>query len=270
MKSQQPNFARFPGSERISSTTPPPVVPQTHPGRTITPGASPIYKPGVHPVQQYRSSSAGLPPPVYRPALPAAMGPPPIYKPINATQPKMLTPPKIVPQKRIGGPLVAHRHAPQPGAIQRMQQPLISNYIPRRVYVSDRRRLYQWRTTSGFADLNAAPIDPENVSFNRINDFEYEAKDGNRVVGELVLYEDNQGTFWINFVQVPQYAQRKGIASRLLQMAIDDHGTIYASLQGPDEDDENDTRHLSPDGDALVRGCRNKGMRVTMAMPNGK
>lgn len=77
--------------------------------------------------------------------------------------------------------------------------------------------------------------------------------------GELSLYEDNQGDFWLNHIYVEPQARRCGVARRLMQQAINDHGHIYASNSHIDPGGEDDTRHLSVEGAALVAGLIAEG-----------
>jgi len=92
-------------------------------------------------------------------------------------------------------------------------------------------------------------------------------QDGSRKLGELDLYEDNKGGYWINNINVVSWARRKGIAMKLIKKAIADHGKIYASTQDAADDTAEDTRHLTPDGYAFVRACVNKGLKVVYTFP---
>ena len=92
-------------------------------------------------------------------------------------------------------------------------------------------------------------------------------QDGRRKLGELELYQDNNGRYWINNINVNQWARGKGVALKLLQKAIANHGTIYASNQDASQDTASDTRHLTEAGYALVRACIKKRMNVVYRSP---
>ena len=71
-------------------------------------------------------------------------------------------------------------------------------------------------------------------------------------LGELDLYEDENGGRWINNIEVKPWARRKGVATMLVKKAIKEYGAIYASTQSSEDDTSKDTRHLEPDGQNLV------------------
>jgi GNAT superfamily N-acetyltransferase len=73
-------------------------------------------------------------------------------------------------------------------------------------------------------------------------------------IGTLALYEDNNDDQWINHIVVLPQFQRMGVARRLVQRAIQEHGHIYASNSPHDPGGDDDTRHLSQEGAALVTG----------------
>lgn len=68
----------------------------------------------------------------------------------------------------------------------------------------------------------------------------------------LELYEDQNGDQWINHIETAPQAQRCGLATRLCVMAIQQYGTLYASNSQYDPGGDDDTRHLSQEGAALV------------------
>ncbi|MCB2134982.1 MAG: hypothetical protein KDE08_03400 [Rhodobacteraceae bacterium] len=70
-------------------------------------------------------------------------------------------------------------------------------------------------------------------------------------LGELELYTDNNSAVWINNIQVIAGARRNGVARRLVERAIADHGQVYASNS---PHDDHGTRELSADGFGLVMG----------------
>ncbi|WP_226646537.1 GNAT family N-acetyltransferase [Microbulbifer variabilis] len=73
------------------------------------------------------------------------------------------------------------------------------------------------------------------------------------VYGTLDLYLDYRGDLWINHIDVQQAARRCGVGSKLVLAAIKKYGKVYASRSGQDaEVDDDDTRHLSHEGAALV------------------
>lgn len=80
-------------------------------------------------------------------------------------------------------------------------------------------------------------------------------------LGELTLYQDNNGDQWINHIVVEHQYQRMGVASRLIRRAIRDshHRRIYASNSPHDPGGDGDTRHLSQEGAALVNGLIQNG-----------
>jgi GNAT superfamily N-acetyltransferase len=89
---------------------------------------------------------------------------------------------------------------------------------------------------------------------------EFTAKWCGDKAGELTLYWDaSSKTYWINNIEVEPLYRRRGIATALVLRAIEEHGAIYASTQASSEDTE-DTRHLEPDGDALVRRLMARGV----------
>lgn len=87
-------------------------------------------------------------------------------------------------------------------------------------------------------------------------------------IGSLeLLYDESNGTYWINHIEIDERTRRRGVATLLLQAAIDAHGTIYASLQAAEADTDVDTRHLTDEGNALVTRCMNRGMQIVKALP---
>lgn len=80
-------------------------------------------------------------------------------------------------------------------------------------------------------------------------------------IGDLTLYEDNQGGIWLNNIEVHDKAQRCGIATRLVLAAIQEHGRIYASRSHQDgHGGQHDTRRLTEEGAALVNYLIQRGI----------
>ncbi|TDR81920.1 GNAT family N-acetyltransferase [Paludibacterium purpuratum] len=135
-------------------------------------------------------------------------------------------------------------------------QPLISNYFAHNP------------TNQNFSNTNL----PYHFSKEDIevegggNDFTATVA-GIGLVGTLTLLNDYANTKWINNIDVNIKAQRKGVGTALLQAAIEEHGVIYASTQEDYEDDGEDTRHLEPEGRALVQSCIGRGMNIIYTHP---
>lgn len=75
--------------------------------------------------------------------------------------------------------------------------------------------------------------------------------------GTLELYQDESGREWINNIIVEERFQRRGIGLSLLNAAVQMHGEIYAAtgMHRDDEVGDDDTRHLSDEGLALVNSA---------------
>lgn len=115
----------------------------------------------------------------------------------------------------------------------------------------------------------AKKAEPEQQNFVIEGDgHDYTARllDGTRV-GSLTLYEDDDGQFWINNIDTEAAYRRRGIGTLLVIAALADHQDIYASTQRADHDDAEDTRHLEPDGRALVDALIAAGRRVHLQRP---
>lgn len=103
---------------------------------------------------------------------------------------------------------------------------------------------------------------PSEPTLHRDNESEYSATWLGNEAGSLTLYWDEASeTYWINNIETEPPYRRRGIASALLQMAIAEHGIVYASTQPSAEDTATDTRHLEPDGLALVTRLIRRGFR---------
>lgn len=79
--------------------------------------------------------------------------------------------------------------------------------------------------------------------------------------GELSLFEDYEGRLWLN--NVSSNNQRIGIGLSLLKEAVEHHGVIYAATDGFQkfqEVNDDDTRHLSIEGAALVNSAVRNGI----------
>lgn len=106
----------------------------------------------------------------------------------------------------------------------------------------------------------------QNVQHDRIEIDEsggsYDASYDGDDAGRLELFQDPQGRQWINFIEVEQDFQRRGIGLSLLSHAVDKHGEIYAAvdMQASEETGEDDTRHLSEQGAALVSSAVRNGI----------
>lgn len=80
--------------------------------------------------------------------------------------------------------------------------------------------------------------------------------------GELELYEDGQGRQWLNNIEVNAGFQRRGIGLSLLNAAVLHHEEVYAAtgMEAYEEENGDDTRHLSPEGVALVNSALRNGV----------
>lgn len=83
-------------------------------------------------------------------------------------------------------------------------------------------------------------------------------------IAEIGFYVDNNDNKWINSMHVDENYRRKGIASKLMQLAVQEYGEVYASSASKmDEDeygDDFDTRHLSIEGADFVTSCIKRGI----------
>lgn len=88
-------------------------------------------------------------------------------------------------------------------------------------------------------------------------------------IGELDLYEDDNGRYWVNNVEVNDQWQRRGYGRLLIREAADHYGaTIYFSKQTNQEArDNDDTRHLSTEGAALANSCVSHGLNAELRHP---
>jgi GNAT superfamily N-acetyltransferase len=103
---------------------------------------------------------------------------------------------------------------------------------------------------------------PSEPTLRRDNESEYSATWLGNEAGSLTLYWDEASeTYWINNIETEPPYRRRGIATALLRMAIAEHGIVYASTQPSAEDTATDTRHLEPDGLALVTRLIRRGLR---------
>ena len=91
---------------------------------------------------------------------------------------------------------------------------------------------------------------------------DYVARFRGQRAGELELYTDRDGREWINNIRVYAQFQGRGIGLRLLHAAVEDHGAVYAAVDMTQDDEENDddTRHLSTEGVALVNSALRNGV----------
>ena len=79
--------------------------------------------------------------------------------------------------------------------------------------------------------------------------------------GELSLFEDHKERQWLN--NVSSTHQSVGIGLSLLIAAVETHGAIYAATDGFQsfqEVNDDDTRHLSIEGAALVNSALRNGI----------
>jgi hypothetical protein len=252
-----------PNVQRRSATgsLPPKFAPPVYRPAATPRTAPPIYNPNAPRAgaQSYRNGPIlarrqAQSPAIPRPQVtPTAL--PPVYRPTNSG------PPQLAPAT---APAFRPLHASKAMGVQRMKeekQPLITNFFPFKK--SDQK-------TNAYAPRNSEPFAIEDVEITCGGEGEYTAMDGNRELGELTLYEDNKGRYWINNIAVKQIARRRGIAIKLIKKAIEDHGTIFASTQTAEDDDNTDTRHLTSEGSVFVLGCIKKGLKVKLAMPDCK
>lgn len=106
----------------------------------------------------------------------------------------------------------------------------------------------------------------QNVEHERIeiedSGGSYEASYDGENAGSLELFEDRERRQWINYINVEPEFQRRGIGMSLLSHAVAEHGRIYAAvgMQSSEETGEEDTRHLSTEGAALVTSAVRNGI----------
>ena len=115
-------------------------------------------------------------------------------------------------------------------------------------------------------DVNQ-PVDWTNIETHRIriDSFDlvsYTAFFDDLEVGSLELYEDSEGRYWLNNIDVKPDYQRKGIGLSLLNEAVNAYGEIYAAtnFSKDQEEEDADTRHLSQEGAALVNCALRNGI----------
>lgn len=88
--------------------------------------------------------------------------------------------------------------------------------------------------------------------------------DGEKV-GDLEIYrdeDDKEYRPWLNKIGVNEDMRNRGIGKKLVQAAVDQFGSVYASRapKGMHNDQMGDTRWLSIDGARLVESCVKKGI----------
>jgi hypothetical protein len=74
---------------------------------------------------------------------------------------------------------------------------------------------------------------------------------------------DEDGRYWLMFVETDEQYRRQKIGVTLLQAGVERYGAIYASSatqQMHEDSDENDTRYLTEEGAALVTAAIAKGI----------
>jgi GNAT superfamily N-acetyltransferase len=81
--------------------------------------------------------------------------------------------------------------------------------------------------------------------------------------GTLTFYLN----WWVNNIEVNDEWRRRGYGRMLIGEAISRYGRIHFSTQTNDEDAD-DTRHLSTEGAALANHCVGAGMDVVLCHPN--
>jgi GNAT superfamily N-acetyltransferase len=116
-------------------------------------------------------------------------------------------------------------------------------------------------------DLITGPVDQLIFSGDGAD---YDAKEQTgKYVAELTLYWDERSkTYWVNNISVNEAYRRKGVATLLLKMACEEHGTIYFSTQLLGEDTSADTRSMSTEGAGLARRAANNGeLKVEIKHP---
>lgn len=149
----------------------------------------------------------------------------------------------------------------QPLPIQRMKknyenQPLITNYFGQKTNQTFEESNYPYH----FNDEDVKIKGSDNTFSAIIK--------GLGDVGELELYQDEKDRRWINQIHVDERAKRRGIGTALLAKALESHKVLYASIQSAEEDEGDDTRHLTDEGELLVNGCIKKGMNIIKGHPN--
>lgn len=100
---------------------------------------------------------------------------------------------------------------------------------------------------------------------------EYSATEqSGKIVAELTLFwDDRSHTYWVNNIEVNQAYRRKGVATGMLKLACEEHGTIYFSTQQVGEDTALDTRSMSLEAGALARRAVNHpDLKIIVTHPN--
>lgn len=87
---------------------------------------------------------------------------------------------------------------------------------------------------------------------------------GDERVAELQLTEDDRGRVWLMSVDTEQEYRRRGMASGLVERAVEMYGEVFVSTAGQGEHEmwegDWDIRWLTEDGAGLVQGCVKKGI----------
>lgn len=117
-------------------------------------------------------------------------------------------------------------------------------------------------------DMIAGPVDDLEFTGSEV-EFSVQEPSG-ATIGELTLFwDDRSHTYWVNNIRVKRAYQKKGIGTRLLRMAADEHGgTIYFSNQQVSEDTSEDTRSMSTEAGALATSALRNGVNVVVTHPS--
>ena len=79
-------------------------------------------------------------------------------------------------------------------------------------------------------------------------------------VAEFEYRYDDAGRVWLAHASTRNDWQRQGIGRRMIAAAVDYYGEVWASTAGAAEESDDDTRHLSQEGAALVTSCVRAGI----------
>jgi GNAT superfamily N-acetyltransferase len=89
---------------------------------------------------------------------------------------------------------------------------------------------------------------------NKDNEY-FEAYDNVRKIGSLDIFTDDEGLNWLNGIEVNLAYRRKGVATMLIEKAIDELDDVYistASQTQHNDNNDNTARYLCDDGASLV------------------